>query len=198
MEYDSIFGIKLYLAYDLDIEKKYQLIKDNTIYLNNINIEDIKDIKFSIWKDIIVLLNDGTLFKNGKKIDKNIKHIIFIDGMSTFSCDKDNVLKCITLSNTTTEFINYNNYKYKKILISPLHIVALTYDNIVRCYGTFASIIIDYNKYFDIEDIGYVKENEDVVVIKNGNVYSLFGNIDYTTYNPDIVIEGKEDDIMII
>ena len=198
MEDDSIFGIKLYLAYDLDKEKKYHLVRDKTTYLDCINIKDVKNIEFSCFKDIMILLKDGTLFKNGKKIDENINRIFFIDGMTTFSCDKDKVLKCITLSDPTTDFMNYNNYKYKKILVSPLYIVALTYDNTLRCYGTFASIIIDYSKFCDVKDIGYVKENDDVIVIKNGSVYSLFCNYDYSHYKPEIVIYGRDGDIVLI
>ncbi len=118
--------------------------------------------------------------------------------MSIFSLDSKNILKCITREDTDTEFMNYNNYQYKKILATPLHIIALTHDHIVRCYGCFVDLAIDYTKYFDVEDIGYVKENDDEVVIKNGKVYSLFGNYDYSDYKPNVILHGNCEDIMII
>ena len=62
MEDTDFFGVDIVDAYDLKTEELYKIIKENTKYLDKIKKEDIKDIKVTYYKEIVVLLKDGTVF----------------------------------------------------------------------------------------------------------------------------------------
>ncbi len=176
---NRIFGINLVEAYDLELDKKYNLIKNNTSYLKNTAADKVKDIKFSYFKDIIILLKTGIVLVNGKEKERNVKRLHFVDGICIFSIDNDNRISCLTYKDAATKLINNNNYKYKKIILTPLCIVALTYEKTVKFFGNFMDAFIDYTKFYDVDDIGYEENNDDIVVIKNDKLYSLFSQYDY-------------------
>lgn len=194
---DTIFGINLTTAYDLDLEKKYELVRTNTNYLKNTTIEEVKDIKFSIFKDIIILLKTNKVYVNGEEKADNIKYLHFVDGMSIFAIDNENRLFCLTASDNAPKLINNNDYRYKRIILTPLCIVALTYEKGVKCFGNFLDIFIDYNKFSEVEDIGYEESNDDIIVIKNNNIYSLFGNFEYSNSDSNIIYCEKGKDIIL-
>lgn len=83
-------------------------------------------------------------------------------------------------------------------MITPLVLIALTYNGNIKLYGNLVDEIVDYTKYFDVDDIGYVEENDEIVVIKNDKVYSLFSGIDYSNKVPEVMVDGKLNDIVII
>lgn len=187
----ELFGIDIVEVYDYSLDKAYNLIKDNTDYLDNISINEVKEIKFSSYKDIIILLRNGILLVNGKVKLENIKTIWSLSGVSIFAFSYDNIITCLVGESEVTKFINNNNYKYKKIIITTLTMVALTYEKDIKVFKTLVDDVIDYNRYFDIDDIGYVEENEDIVVIKNDKVYSLFVKYDYSNDFPSVMVEGE-------
>lgn len=187
----ELFGIDIVEVYDYSLDKAYNLIKDNTDYLDNISINEVKEIKFSSYKDIIILLRNGILLVNGKVKLENIKIIWSLSGTSIFAFSNDNIITCLVGESEATKFINSNNYKYKKIIITTLTMVALTYEKDIKVFKTLVDDVIDYNRYFDIDDIGYVEENEDIVVIKNDKVYSLFVKYDYSNDFPSVMVEGE-------
>lgn len=189
IEDDKLFGIDIMSLYNSDLDKAYNLIKCNTNYLDNITFDEVKEIKFSDEKDIIILLRNGKLLFNGNEKLDNIKTLGFMEGMCVFAFSNDNVITCLTGNWKATNFLNNNNYKYKKIFISTLLIVALTYESDIKVYGLVDSAI-DYKLYTDVEEIGYVEKNDDIVVIKNEKVYSLFVNYDYSNDKPDVIVEG--------
>ncbi len=188
---DELFGIDIVEVYDYSLDKAYNLIKDNTDYLDNISIDEVKEIKFSSYKDIIILLRNGILLVNGKVKLENIKTIWALSGVSIFAFSNDNIITCLVGKSEATKFINNNNYQYKKIIITTLTMVALTHERDIKVFKTLVDDVIDYNRYFDIDDIGYVEENEDVVVIKNDKVYSLFVKYDYSNDFPSVMVEGE-------
>lgn len=194
----KLFGVDIVKLYNYDLNKAYNLINDNTDYLVDIPIGEVKDIKFSSYKDIIILLNDGIVLLNGKKILDNIKMLGFMSGISIFAFSNDNIITCLTGEWNSTKFMNNNNYKYKKIIITPLVIVALTFENDIKLFGTLVDQVVDYHRFINIEDVGYVDENDDIVVIKDGKVYSLLNEYDYANEVPDVLVEGSLDDIDII
>lgn len=187
----ELFGIDIVEVYDYSLDKAYNLIKNNTDYLDNISINEVKEIKFSSHKDIIILLRNGTLLVNGKVKLENIKIIWSLSGTSIFAFSNDNIITCLVGESEAAKFINNNNYKYKKIIITTLTMVALTYEKDIKVFKTLVDDAIDYNRYFDIDDIGYVEENEDIVVIKNDKVYSLFVKYDYSNDYPSVMVEGE-------
>lgn len=194
----QLYGVDITKLYNYDLEKAYAFVKDNTAYLNDISLDMVKSILFSAYKDIIILLKDGSLLFNGKKKLDDIKEIVFLSGLSIFAISNDNTIKCLTGDWDSVKFLNANNYKYKKILYSPLVIVALGYDNNIKLYGTITDHAIDPERLVNVKDIGYVEENDDIVVIKDGKAYSLFLEHDYTNEVPEVIVEGSWNDIYII
>ena len=194
----KLFGVNIVDLYNYNLDKAYNFVKDNTDYLVDISIDEVKDINFSATKDIIVLLRDGTVIINGKKNLNNIKSLAFMSGFSIFSISNDHVIICLTGNDEVSNYINNDNCKYRKIIVTPLVIVALTTDGDIRLFGTLCDQVVDYKLYFDLDDIGYVEDNDDIVVIKEGKVFSLFHQHDYSNEKPDVLVEGPLDDLEII
>ena len=144
------------------------------------------------------MLRDGTVILNGNKCLTNIKTLAFISGLSIFAISNDHVITSLTGEDGLYNFINNDNYKYRKIIVTPLVIVALTHEKDIRLFGTLCDRVVDYQLYFNVDDIGYVEENDDIVIIKDGKVFSLFHEHDYSNEKPDVLVEGPLDDLEII
>ena len=114
----KLFGENIERVYDYDLNTAYEFINKHTSYLKNIPIEKVKDIKFSCYKDIIILLTNGTLISNGEEIFNDIKTLGLSEGMYVFSISNDNIINSLTGNWKTTKLLNNNNYKYKKIVIT--------------------------------------------------------------------------------
>ena len=194
----KLFGVDIVKLYNYNLDKAYNFVKDNTDYLIDVPIEEVKDINFSAYKDIIILLRDGTVILNGNKCLTNIKTLAFMSGLSIFAISNDHVITSLTGEDGLYNFINNDNYKYRKIIVTPLVIVALSTDGDIRLFGTLCDQVVDYQLYFDLDDIGYVEENDDLIVIKDGKVFSLFHQHNYSNEKPDVLVEGPLDDIEII
>lgn len=194
----KLFGVDIVKLYNYNLDKAYNFVKDNTDYLIDVPIEEVKDINFSAYKDIIILLRDGTVILNGNKCLTNIKTLAFISGLSIFAISNDHVITSLTGEDGLYNFINNDNYKYRKIIVTPLVIVALTHEKDIRLFGTLCDRVVDYQLYFNVDDIGYVEENDDIVIIKDGKVFSLFHEHDYSNEKPDVLVEGPLDDLEII
>lgn len=193
----KLFGVDIVKLYNYNLDKAYNFVKDNTDYLIDVPIEEVKNINFSAYKDIIILLRDGTVILNGNKCLTNIKTLAFISGLSIFAISNDHVITSLTGEDGLYNFINNDNYKYRKIIVTPLVIVALTHEKDIRLFGTLCDRVVDYQLYFNVDDIGYVEENDDIVIIKDGKVFSLFHEQDYSN-RPDVLVEGPLDDLEII
>ena len=194
----KLFGVDIVKLYNYNLDNAYNFVKDNTDYLIDVPIEEVKNINFSAYKDIIILLRDGTVILNGNKCLTNIKTLAFISGLSIFAISNDHVITSLTGEDGLYNFINNDNYKYRKIIVTPLVIVALTHEKDIRLFGTLCDRVVDYQLYFNVDDIGYVEENDDIVIIKDGKVFSLFHEHDYSNEKPDVLVEGPLDDLEII
>lgn len=178
-EEDTIFGLDIVKAYDLELEEAYNFIKQNTKYLDNVSLEDVKEIRISYYKDIFVLLKDGNLYTNGKKMLSNINTMAFGGGATFYAFSNDRIITCITGVWKTTDYINNNDYKYKKIIVTPIKVVALTWDNEIKFIGMLVDEIINHELYTGIDDIGYNLEYDEIIVKKDGKILSLFSNEEY-------------------
>ena len=194
----KLFGVDIVKLYNYNLDKAYNFVKDNTDYLVDVDIDEVKDINFSAVKDIIILLKDGTVLVNGIKRLENIKTLAFMSGLSIFAISNDHVITCLTGNDESYSYINNDNYKYRKIIVTPLVIAALTHEKDIRVFGTLCDRVVDYQLYFNVDDIGYVEENDDIVIIKDGKVFSLFHEHDYSNEKPDVLVEGPLDDLEII
>lgn len=171
---NKLFDKYIYELYDMDIKDAYELISNNTNYLDNISIDEVLDIKFSFNQDIIILLNDGIVIVNGEVRYSNIKSLAFMSGLVIFAISNDNEIITVVGSDSNTRFMCNNNYKYKKIIITPLVIVALNNDREIKVFGTLVDCAIDYKNYFDVDDIFCTQE--EVIVVKRDRKINLFSN----------------------
>lgn len=195
MDDTNFYGIDIVAAYDLELEKLYEIIKTNTKYLDEITKSDIKDIKITYHKDIIVLLKNDTVYLNGKELYKNIKTLIFMSGVNIFGISNDNEIISIVGSDNNTRFMTNNNYKYKKIISTPLLLVALNNEKEVRIYGCMLDFAINYKNFYNVDDIAYIEDEDDIVVLKDNKLISLLHNTDY--YDVEIVLNGTGKDYQI-
>jgi len=192
----KLFGEDIDVIYAFDLNTAYDFVNKNTNYLENIMIDEVKEIKFSYYKDIIILLKNGILIVNGEETSHDIKTLGIDGGMYVFSISNDNIITCLTGNWKTTELINNNDYKYKKIVMNGLGIAALTHENIIKYFGSFIDGFIDYTNFYDVDDIGYIEETEEIVIIKQDEIISLFANEDCT--HEKVLTEGAGERFVII
>lgn len=147
------------------------------------------------YKEIVVLLKDGTVYLDGIEQYSNIKEIIFMSGVNIFGISNENQIVSITGSDNNTRFMSNNNYKYKKIFRNPLVIAALNHEKEVKIYGCMLDFAINYKNFYDVDDIAYIEDEDDVVVLKKDKIISLLHNTEY--YDVELVLEGKGKDYQI-
>lgn len=192
----KLFGEDIDVVYFFDLNTAYNFVNKNTNYLENINIDEVKEIKFSYYKDIFILLKNGVLIVNGEETSHDIKTLGIDGGMYVFSISNDNIITCLTGNWKTTQFINNNNYKYKKIVMNGLGIAAQTQEHTIKYFGAFIDGFIDYTNFYDVDDIGYIEETEEIVIIKQDKIISLFANENCTHEN--VLTEGAGERFVII
>lgn len=138
----------------------------------SINNQDIKQIEAIFENDVYVLLNDGTLYENGKQILKGISELWCMNIHYLFVITKENYVYSIQ----DNIFNNYiGNIKYKKIVKSRLDLLALTYDNKIKSLTSSPDFIgIEPNNFIDVDDISINGELGTPFIIKNGKRISLY------------------------
>lgn len=138
-----------------------------------INKKEIKQIEALFENDVYVLLNDGSLYKDGKHI---------LDGISELWCMNIRLLFVITkdhyvYSLQDTVFNDYiGNIQYRKIVKSGLDLMALTWDGRVKAltsYPMFIGIIPE--NFIFVDDI-FIDGDElgTPMVVKNGKKIPLY------------------------
>lgn len=181
-EVNELFGVPIEVLFDYNLKQAYDFVKENTDYLDDILINDVRDIQFSLYGNVIVLLSNGDVILDGNNVLSNVKLLSFRNGYVIFAISNDRIIRCLTSNSNHALFMNNNDSTYKKILVTPLVVVALTNEGDIKFYG----------------DIGYVEENNDIVVIKDGLPYSLLYEHDYFGEIPDVLVEGELNDVVII
>jgi len=173
---DTIYGIDLYEFNScIDVQEEYEIISKYTDYLKDISKDNVKNIKVSCYNEIIILLNDGDLYINDKKELENIDNIHYIDSHTICAISKDNIITGLTEKGLPgINFLNNNNYKYKKTIVTEFGIAVLTHEGIVKYFGNLVSSIIDPSFFINVDDIDYEENTGGVTVIKDGKKYSLF------------------------
>lgn len=159
----------------MNLESQYNVIAKYTDYLKNIPVDMVKTIEVSCYQEVVVLLKDGTAFINGKKILDDVKYITLIDIRTICAIGAEKTITCLTEKGRCGhDFINDNNYHYKKIVFTEFGIAALTHEKTVKYYGDFNFGAIDYSRFVDVDDIGLIGDSDDIIVVKGDKVYSLF------------------------
>lgn len=159
----------------MNLESQYNVIAKYTDYLKNIPVDMVKTIEVSCYQEVVVLLKDGAAFINGKKILDDVKYIILIDIRTICAIGAEKTITCLTEKGRCGhDFINDNNYHYKKIVFTEFGIAALTHEKTVKYYGDFNFGAIDYSRFVDVDDIGLIGDSDDIIVVKGDKVYSLF------------------------
>lgn len=172
----TTFGIDMDEFYGrMDLESQYNVIAKYTDYLKNIPVDMVKTIEVSCYQEVVVLLKDGTAYVNGEKILDDVKYITLIDIRTICAIGADKTITSLTQKGRYGhEFINDNNYHYKKIVFTEFGIAALTHEKTVRYFGDFQFGAIDYTRFVDVDDIGLIGDSDDIIVVKGDKVYSLF------------------------
>lgn len=59
-------------------------------------------------------------------------------------------------------------------------------------YGCMLDFAINYKNFFKVDDIAYIEDEDDVVVLKDNKIISLLHNTEY--YDVELVLtsEGKD------
>lgn len=197
-EVNELFGVSIEVLFDYNLKQAYDFVKENTDYLDEILINDVRDIQFSLYGNVIILLSNGDVILDGNNVLSNIKLLSFRNGYVIFAISNDRIIRCLTSNIAHALFMNNYDSTYKKILVTPLVMVALTNDGDIKFYGDILDTIIEYHRFLNVEDIGYVEENNDIVVIKDGLPYSLLYKHDYFGEIPDVLVEGELNDVVII
>ena len=196
---DKLCGESLICLYDLSLEDSYEFIKKNFNYLNNIKLEEVKKIKFSWAHKVIILLKNGNLLVNGSKKFSNIKDIVFMNGTNIFAITNEFQIISVLDKFTPSLKFNNNNYKYKKIYYDYRKIIALTYDGKLKIYCNLSNEFIDSDRLINVQDIGvFIDGEDDIVVIQDGLIYSLFSKKTYKNDELDIIVEGEGEKYSIL
>ena len=159
------YDIELKDIYKFSFDELYQFLVQNTDYLSSIPYDNVEKIIItSILLNVCILTKDGTLYIDGIKESKNIKDIgeLFRIGLYTISNDNKITFPFFDGFN----YIFDKNYKFKKILASNSQVIGLTYNNTIKVMGFWEYALIDTNELFDIDDIGYLKNSNEIVIIK--------------------------------
>ena len=172
---DTFLGVDIdEFNINLELQEQYDLVSKYSDYLKDIDFNQVKDMKVSCYDEFVCLLVDGTLFVNGVKQLDNIDMTYYINNYMIVAVGSDNTITCLTKKGVAgCDFINNDNYRYKKILATEFGIIVLTDDGIVKYFGDLFSSVIDYSRFVGVDDI-VLDEARDIVVIKDGKSYSLF------------------------
>lgn len=175
---DTIYGV----PYDefngcIGVEEEYEIVSKYTTYLNNIELEQVKNIKVDCNYKIAILLHDGTFLINGKVELDNIKETEIYGPGTIIAISNDNVITGFSnkhSSKLTT--LNNNDYSYKKVLIGSLGVVALTHEGTIIYFGMRDISIIDPMRFINVNDINYADDHYDEFIVRkdDGTSYSLF------------------------
>lgn len=175
---DTIYGV----PYDefngcIGVEEEYEIVSKYTNCLNNIELEQVKDIKVDCNYKIAILLHDGTFLINGKVELDNIKETEIFGPGTIIAISNDNVITGFSNKHSTKlTTLNNNDYSYKKVLIGSLGVVALTHEGTVIYFGMRDISIIDPMRFINVDDINYADDHFDEFIVRkdDGTSYSLF------------------------
>lgn len=170
------------------VEGLYYIIKAKTDYVNHFKMEDIEDIRISLFGDVFILLKNGKLYENGDLENIEIRQLntscIYFD---ICAISYSNSIYIPTLEDDS--FINRDDCTYKTIIIGTNYIIALTYDKKIILAGGFSGVI-DSSKFEKVENIGFI--DEEVVIIKGKKAFSLLkDDTVYSSTDPRICIVDK-------
>ena len=138
-------------------------IRNNTEALKGIDESKIKQIEADYDNNVFVLLEDGSLYKDGEKLDSNISQIYMFDGLRLYKITKDNKIQPIDDTKQCDDidrYMNNNNTSYKKIITSTMQIVALTEEGNIKTINNYFGLGVIPENFSNVEDISIVKQNE--------------------------------------
>lgn len=167
------------------INQRTECKKNTVLALKGIDLKNVKQIEESVdYKDAYVLFKDGKLFKNRKYIDNNVDRLIHLIASDIYKVTKDKQI--IPLEKRRENWTKFNEYvynegkPYKKILIDGENIFALTEQGrIINTQSMFAEVGIIPENFINVEDILYVKQQEESnalqpYIVKNNKKMPLY------------------------
>lgn len=116
-EVNELFGVPIEVLFDYNLKQAYDFVKENTDYLDDILINDVRDIQFSLYGNVIVLLSNGDVILDGNNVLSNVKLLSFRNGYVIFAISNDRIIRCLTSNIAHALFMNNYDSTYKKILV---------------------------------------------------------------------------------
>lgn len=156
--------------YCIPMEERDTYLEKFTSIYKELELEEIGQIENSFDDEIFVLTKKGLLYKTELCKDKlelisdNILKLYFLNEHNLYKITKENIILPIEKSsewNDTDIYLNYNNCKYKKIVMNKNNIVLTTFDGEVR---EIKDVQTDPKSCVYIDDITIIK-NEDSIEI---------------------------------
>ena len=183
----KVFGKSLDELENYSIKDLYNFIKEHSIYLDNIPIEEVKDIAFTELLDICILTKDEKLYVNGHVNYTDIVEMGNLYHVGFYLIHNNNTIsfKILYGCDNVRDFIDKDE-QFKKILITPVRIVVLTNENDLKIVGFYDYAFIDKDQLIDIQNIGYLPYNDEIVILKKGKPKFLFKILDYQMFEDEI------------
>lgn len=160
-------------------EQYINYIKNNTNWLDNINIEDIKKVKQNeFYNTYIILLENGELYIEGICTDKNIKDIYLLGNGNMYKIKYSNEIYPVKEFKNWDELDRYlynDGQAYKKIIFNDNFIAGLTEKGKVIAIEFYDIFGVNLDYLVNVEDI-LTKDDGKLYGIKNGKEGKIFIN----------------------
>ncbi len=153
---------------------KIKKVREETTYLDNITDNDIDNIIFTCYKDIIILLTNHKLMMNGNIIFEDAISIGFSNGGFLYVIREHNKFSSLFVSNKDAEYLNRKDYQYKKIICTALSVLLLTEEQELIFFGTIMDSVVNYRKMFNVKDIGITEDGLSYIINQEEKMYYLF------------------------
>ena len=137
-------------------KERIEYIKEHTNGLNNINLNEVKQLEADVWGNVYVVLNNKQFYKNEVLEDSNVREILVLENGNLYRIREDNTiipLKSKEKWDDVDIYLYNQNKEYKKIITRGSNIICLTTEKKVISVCFFELLGIIPENFIDVEDI---------------------------------------------
>ena len=156
-------------------KERIEYIKEHTNGLNNIDLNDVKQIEADVWGNVYVVLNNKQFYNNGVVEDDNVEEIVMLDDDNVYIIKEDHTIipfKSKKYWNNLDTYLYNEGKPYKKIITNFGNVIGLTLENRVVLVSFFELLGIIPENFIDVEDI--IMKNNKIYVIKEEKEIPLY------------------------